>query len=390
MLNRRSIRIKVMQSLFAYSLCKKANLNLAKDKVKSAFAPDLNSPEEQDKEELKKYEREALRLFQENYDSLTNENLSAEKSEKEYIPSLEAEVRAGVKFYEERNQADFFFFKNNLLIGSESIKDTYHKILKFILELTHQSKHSKSVLLSQNTNSSSNNFADNPFCKELETRLSELSKNINLDSEDNVTLKLWFSNVVKKDAEYRKFQEKEDVSLADSIEFFKYFTKNIIFKNQEILDYFEERDINWTENKSILRSMVLKTIKMIESNEPNEGLAELSMNWESDKQYMEKLFENAVLKEIEYENWIEKVSTNWSKSRINDLDLSLMKLAISEMLNFSNIPVKVTINEVVEIAKNYGTDKSKKFVNGLLDEIALSLEVEGILKKSGRGLMDNK
>ena len=382
-----------MQSLFAYNQCKKANFHLAKDRIKLAFAPDLNSLVEQDKEQLKKFEKEALRLFDENYKTANLQETKLDKASEDGMPSLELEVRSGMKYYEERNQADYFFFKNNLLIGSERIKDTYLKILKFTLELAHQSKNITSKVASpvaSGLNSPNNNFYTNPFSEELEQRILESTTSISFDEDDTITTKLWFSNIVRKDPEFLKFQELESVGMTESTEFFKYFIKNIVFKNQEILDYFEERDIHWTENKSIVRSMALKTIKMIEDKDNTEGLAELSMNWEADKQYMEKLFEKAVLDEELYESWIERASTNWSKSRINDLDLSLMKLAISEMINFTNIPIKVTINETVEIAKNYGTDKSRKFVNGLLDEIAINLEIEGFMKKSGRGLIDNK
>jgi N utilization substance protein B len=91
-----------------------------------------------------------------------------------------------------------------------------------------------------------------------------------------------------------------------------------------------------------------------------------------------------------YEVLIANKSKNWDLDRISDTDKILLLMAIQEMINFPGIPLKVTINEYIEVSKKYSTPKSKQFINGVLDVIAVDLQKEGVIKKSGRGLIDNK
>ena len=105
---------------------------------------------------------------------------------------------------------------------------------------------------------------------------------------------------------------------------------------------------------------------------------------------MKKLFSQTVEKEYELEQIIGKKANNWDVSRMAVTDMIILKMALTEMMIFPSIPVKVTINEFIEISKNYSTPKSKQFVNGILDVLANELSSKGIIKKSGRGLIDNK
>jgi N utilization substance protein B len=146
----------------------------------------------------------------------------------------------------------------------------------------------------------------------------------------------------------------------------------------------------WAENKAILRSMVLKTIKSLEEDVSDFELAELSYNWDEDKHFFETIFNQTVHESEKYEELIASKSKNWDLDRISETDKILLLMAIQEMINFPGIPVKVTINEYIEVSKKYSTPKSKQFINGVLDVIAVDLQKEGVIKKSGRGLIDNK
>ena len=116
----------------------------------------------------------------------------------------------------------------------------------------------------------------------------------------------------------------------------------------------------------------------------------LSKNWKDDRTFFKELFELYVAQENYYDELIAEKTRTWAADRIAVIDKILMKMAICEMLNYPNIPVKVSINEYIDISKNYSTPKSGQYINGMLDEISKKLSNEGKIKKSGRGLNDNK
>jgi len=136
--------------------------------------------------------------------------------------------------------------------------------------------------------------------------------------------------------------------------------------------------------------MLKKTIKSLDEDTQHIELIELSANWEDDSEFFKNLFTDTISNDDEYENIVSDFAQNWATERIAIVDMIILKMAVCEMLNFPSIPVKVTINEYIELSKNYSTQKSKIFVNGMLDKISVKLEKDGKIKKSGRGLIDNK
>ena len=166
----------------------------------------------------------------------------------------------------------------------------------------------------------------------------------------------------------------------------------MIFKEEVILSYFEEKDIHWKENKAIVRSLVARSVRDVEADSDPKSftLPDFSNNWEEDKEFFEKIYDTTIEHDQEYSIMIAAKTKNWEVDRLANTDQIILKMAISEMMNFRNIPVKVTINEYIELSKNYSTPKSKQFVNGILDVISNELKETGQMKKSGRGLLDNK
>ena len=116
----------------------------------------------------------------------------------------------------------------------------------------------------------------------------------------------------------------------------------------------------------------------------------LRPNWEDDRSFFEELYDLTLRNDEEYEQLISEKSKNWAADRIASLDNVIMKMAIAEMIHFRSIPIKVTINEYVDISKLYSTQKSRQFINGMLDVIAQELQQKNMIRKSGRGLMDNQ
>jgi len=170
----------------------------------------------------------------------------------------------------------------------------------------------------------------------------------------------------------------------------KYITRLIteLFSNSEDLQSnLEEQSIFWNDDMEYIASMVEKTLKKFKSDSGEKApLMPLFKNAE-DEEFVKILFRKAVLHSKKCSELIDKNTTNWEVERIALMDILVMKLAITEILEFPEIPVKVTLNEYIEIAKYYCTSKSSTFVNGILDNIVKEIRDEGLFNKFGRGLV---
>ncbi|MFT7057437.1 MAG: N utilization substance protein B [Roseivirga sp.] len=239
------------------------------------------------------------------------------------------------------------------------------------------------------------NFSKNKvidfFRNSSKVQVALVKKNISWEDEEE-NYKGWFRDVLKKDEAFDTYRKTANPNFEDDKEIIDHIVKQVIFKIDAILCFFEERDIYWQENKAIARSLVSRSIRDLEeASIPKEfNLPDFSNNWEEDKSFFEKIFKSAIENDEEYSEIIAAKTKNWEVDRLAITDQIILKMAIAEMLNFQSIPVKVTINEYIELSKNYSTPKSKQFINGILDVISVELKTIGKLKKSGRGLMDNK
>ncbi|MFN7260509.1 MAG: transcription antitermination factor NusB, partial [Cyclobacteriaceae bacterium] len=198
----------------------------------------------------------------------------------------------------------------------------------------------------------------------------------------------WFREILKEDKEYQKFIESKSQELDSQKAFLKYLLRKVILGSNAINDYFEEQDIRWAEDKDIIKSLAEKTIKSFDGQKVE--LQKVSLDWEDDKLFIDRLFKNTIELDESYKELIAQNTKNWEVDRLPLTDRVILEMALAEMVNFPNIPVKVTINEYIELAKEYSTPKSRQFINGILDVISKKMKESGAVKKSGRGLIDNK
>jgi N utilization substance protein B len=203
-------------------------------------------------------------------------------------------------------------------------------------------------------------------------------------------LRDWYKGVINKDETYRLYIKKERTNYEEDWKILDYICRGIIFKNDVFTSFFEDIDIDWSENKPIIRSLVLKTLKSVKEESEELQIADISYNWEDDSEYVKELFKFTAQKNDYLESLLKDKLLNWDIERVAMTDKVLLKMALAELINFPSIPTKVTINEFIEISKTFSTPKSKKFVNGILDGLSTELVEKGIIKKSGRGLIDNK
>lgn len=192
-----------------------------------------------------------------------------------------------------------------------------------------------------------------------------------------------------KDSEaYLEYLNLEDRSISAEKDIIKYIFKKIILKSPDIEQALDERFINWQVDKEVLQAMIAKTFKNFSSEVPAKNkLADLTPSWIEDKDFIIDLLKLTIKYGDEYQDLIAAKTKNWESDRIALVDNLLMRMAITELINFPTIPVKVTINEYIELSKSFSTLKSSTFINGILDKILADLTSQRRIKKEGRGLI---
>ncbi|WP_074226953.1 transcription antitermination factor NusB [Algoriphagus halophilus] len=394
MLNRRILRVKAFQNLYAYEQCKGSNLNLAKDFIKESFLPDLNSMEVQDKAALNKEAELAIKLFDENLES-TESLKSSDASQKVKQVVLDA-----LKQFKVANQKDREFLLKNMVVSAERIPQLYLLAIEILQAFAaHVAKEfdKKRRFNGDDPAGFANelNLANNQVLKHIREsdayNAAVARNNANLDDLE-LEISEWFRDYVKPSEEYQAYLKISNPTLEQDFEIADELLKKIIFKNEVMLNYFAEKDLNWTENKSVVRSLaskVLKNSSLLNETESNQ-LPEIAMNWEEDKEFFQNIFNFTIENDAESKALISQKTKNWDIERLAFTDKIIISMALAEMKNFPSIPVKVSINEYIDISKTYSTPKSKQFVNGLLDVMSKELTESGEIRKSGRGLLDNK
>ena len=180
---------------------------------------------------------------------------------------------------------------------------------------------------------------------------------------------------------YKEYMESDVDDYVTDRELWRKLYRLFIQENEGLDALLEERSLYWNDDKEVVDTFVLKTIKRFdEKNRSSQPLLP-EYDSEEDKEYARKLFRATILNADEYQHLMSEASRNWDFSRLAYMDIVIMQIAIAEMLTFPSIPVNVTINEYVEIAKQYSTYKSGGYINGMLDAIARHLIASGRLLK---------
>ncbi|HLT81620.1 MAG TPA: transcription antitermination factor NusB [Cyclobacteriaceae bacterium] len=379
MLNRRNLRIKVMQSLFALHQSREANYQLAFDHVRDRFTPDLNSMQVQDREMLATQRRNATEALTRAFDDKDRRFDSDDDA-------VTAVVREALSSYDEQCARDKRSYRIQMVSEAERIYHHYIAVLSLAAAMAAVARADRKV--------SHANFLDNAWIQALENsnELKEQARRLNQGWDGRMAqVKTWFRDVVREDPEYQANLDRKEVSLGDQRKFANYFLRKVLLGQNAISDYFGEAVIGWAEDREIVQGMVEKTIKAFDpATQDHISLHTLSVNWDDDKDFIERLYNEAADLAKPYADLIASNTRNWEVDRLPLTDKIILEMAIAEILNFPNIPVKVSINEYIELAKSYSTPKSRQFVNGILDVIARELSDSGAVRKSGRGLIDNK
>ena len=279
--------------------------------------------------------------------------------------------------------------EKELFFSLSKAYDMYNYLLLLMVEITKQAERKQSAAKSKLLPTAeelypNTKFVDNRFIAQLEVnkQLLEFSETQKKTWEnESEFIKSLCEKIMDSDI-YKEYMASETSSYEEDREVWRKIYKRIIFNNPELDQVLEDQSLYWNDDKEIVDTFVLKTIKRFE--EKNGAKQELLPEFkdEEDQDFARRLFRRTILNADYYRHLISENTRNWDLDRVAFMDVIIMQIALAEILSFPNIPVSVSLNEYVEIAKLYSTLKSGSFINGTLDGIVNVLKKENKLTKN--------
>ena len=279
--------------------------------------------------------------------------------------------------------------EKELFFSLSKAYDLYNYLLLLMVEVTKQANKrlnaAKNKLVPTKEELFPNTkFVENRFIAQLEgnKQLLEFSNNQKKTWENEADFVKTLCDKILESDIYKEYMASETSSYEEDRELWRKLYKNIIFNNIELDQVLEDQSLYWNDDKEIVDTFVLKTIKRFD--EKNGAKQELLPEFkdEEDQDFARRLFRRTILNADYYRHLISENTKNWDLDRVAFMDVGIMQIALAEILSFPNIPVSVSLNEYVEIAKLYSTPKSGGFINGTLDGIVNSLKKENKLTKN--------
>lgn len=227
-------------------------------------------------------------------------------------------------------------------------------------------------------------FVENKFVAQLSTNkqlLDYVEKQKRSWSNEEEFVKRLFEKIVNSDI-YKEYMASKEASYEEDRELWRKLYKTFIYNNEALDSLLEDQSLYWNDDKEIIDTFVLKTIKRFDENNGADQELLPEFKDDDDQEFARRLFRRAILNCDYYRHLISENTKNWELDRVAFMDVIIMQCALAEILSFPNIPISVSLNEYVEIAKAYSTNKSGSFVNGTLDGIVKELKKEGKLAKA--------
>ena len=278
--------------------------------------------------------------------------------------------------------------EKELLFSLSKAYDLYNYLLMLIVAITRydiqQVEHKEEMnRVAHIDEKVSRRFCDNQFAMQLESNIQlQNFKNNSKKSWDNeiAFIKNLYEQIVASDI-YTEYMALETTDYNADREFWRKIYKNIVMKNEELDDVIEDQSLYWNDDREIVDTFVLKTIKRFDPKNGEEQELVPEYKDVEDREFAQRLFRRTILNDEYYRELISRSVKNWEFNRLAYMDIVIMQTAVAELLSFPQIPVSVTINEYVEIAKWYSTPKSGSYVNGIVDAVAKRLKKEGKIAK---------
>jgi transcription antitermination protein NusB len=300
-------------------------------------------------------------------------------------------MQALYAYYQSENR-DLNRAEQEMLNGTRKIFELYLMVLQFYVELAHQEEMYYDDLPASavtGLRKTTNRFIkDLPFVEWLKSNKTyvDLIKKykISWQAEADIVKQAFFQ--IRQLERYKEFGENETNSFDDDRDFILWLYKEIFVASENVRHLLEEKTIYWAESLDLVEAMVSKTSDVKKAGNDFK-LIPLFKDEDDDLKFMKELIQKTIRDDDYFQQMIADKTKNWEADRIAMVDTILMKMALCEILNIASIPVKVSINEYIDISKDYSTPNSKSFINGVIDKLVIELKEQGKINKTGRGLL---
>ncbi len=277
--------------------------------------------------------------------------------------------------------------EKELMFSISKAYDLYNYLLSLIVTITQEERLRVDIATQRANRESSEKpstkFVNNKFALQLESNnmLNAFLENQKQTWKDDIEYVRRLCNMIEESVYYQEYMQSSDNNYEEDRELWRKLYKVIVLENQDIDSVLEEKSLYWNDDKEVVDTFVIKTIKKFDQVNGAEQELLPEFRDEEDKDFARKLFKASILNSDQYQSYMRNASRNWDFSRLAYMDIVIMQLALAEMLTFPNIPVSVTINEYVNLAKLYSTPRSGGYINGMLDAIARYLVENNLLLK---------
>lgn len=281
------------------------------------------------------------------------------------------------------------FLTNNIT----KLQELYILMLNLMVEIKNDAARIQKISQKKHLATSSDCNPNDKFIKNRIFLAIETNQTYNQFLND-FKFKLWKNNeeyiyLLRKAIEqsdlYQNYMDSKTNSLKEDADFIEAVYSEIIATNDKLYDFLEDLHIGWVDDIPVVNTLLLRSVNQLKNKKIFD--VERLFKDKDDEAFVMDLFRKVVLNHHNFNEVIDLKTPNWDKDRIAELDLIIIKMALTEFLYFPSIPIKVTINEYLEIAKDYSTDKSSVFINGVLDKLLKDYESQNKINKIGRGLM---
>ncbi len=280
--------------------------------------------------------------------------------------------------------------EKELFFSLSKAYDLYNYLLLLIVDITREERRRIEIATQraqrEGTEVPSQKFVYNKFAVQLEENkmLNEFVESQKLTWADDIEFVRKLCNQIESSEDYKEYMNTAESDYETDRELWRKLYKLFILNNSDLDSLLEEKSLYWNDDKEVVDTFVLKTIKRFEADNKNKQELLPEYDDEEDKDFARKLFRATVLNADQYQHYLSDASRNWDFSRLAYMDIVIMQIAIAEMLTFPNIPASVTINEFVDLAKLYSTSRSGGYINGMLDSIAHFFVDNGMMMKTLR------
>ena len=293
----------------------------------------------------------------------------------------------------QHEKADTALFEKELFKSLDKIQELYLSILALVNDLHHMAL----IVIDESKNKHRPNAQDlDPNLKFVNNSLLVSMVN-NQDLKDQIEKRKisWQNdhdvvrrifNLIRNSEEYKTYLDLENASVKEDRDFIVSIITEYLSENEVLISLFEEKNIHWADDTFVAFNSV---IRQFEDFSGEFKMQPLLKDEKDDLEFMSVLFNKTIVYHQQFEELIGRHTQNWEVERIANMDMLLMEMALSEILYLPNIPIKASLNEYIDISKEYSTPNSKTFVNGVLDKIIAELKRDNRINKTGRGLKEN-